>query len=136
MYFHSQMYTWLYSNSSPLISIFNFLVLVADIYTAMIGLWLAVSHLYVYYERILIIESCIKRLRLSYIESLSVNTVISNLSILLLIYLFSLFRIVNSINFCSFCYLYARSPLNFSVCLSKGTFFIFIRAWLSSISNM
>ena len=89
MSFRFQMYTCPYSPSSLHLSIFDCLILVAVICTATIGLWLIVSHVYLDYERILILESYILRLILSYINSFSVEYVISTLSILILILFFS-----------------------------------------------
>ena len=95
MYFHFRMYTCLYSPSLLQTQIFDFLLLVAGIYTANIGFYPAVSHLYLYYERVLIIELYITRLGLYYINSLCVSGVLSTLSKLLLICLFFIFHLVD-----------------------------------------
>ena len=49
------MYACSYYPSLQHTSIFYFLLLVSDIYTSMIGLWLTVFHIYLYYERVLIL---------------------------------------------------------------------------------
>ena len=54
--FYFKMYTFYYSPSPPPISISGFLLLVASIYTALIGLWLAVSRLNLYYKHVLLLE--------------------------------------------------------------------------------